>query len=540
MSFTFTNRFQNSLPHALWSHVCVTPVKNPKTLHLNLELLSSMCSNQTLPWNTILSGNTLLNDSKPYSTRYGGHQFGNWAHELGDGRAIFLGEIKNSKGEFAEIQLKGAGKTPYSRGGDGRAVLRSSLREYLCAEAMFHLNIPTTRSLSLTLTGENVIRDILYSGHPKAEPGAIVCRTAESFLRFGHFEILAACGEIQNLKQLLKFTIENYFPELLLKNQSAESDWQNEEWFNEIILNWYTSVIEKTALLVANWMGVGFVHGVLNTDNMSVLGLTIDYGPYGWLEKFEPNWTPNLTDAQGKRYCYQNQPEVAKWNLAALGNVLIVLKISQKEVEQRLNSFDKNFSFIFQKIMAKKLGFTNTSKVNSKEFKELYQSLFEWMLLAEIDFTNFFVCWQKIYSGTFMQNFISNPSQKLEILQSSDFYLSAKYFCYSLSALEKNLPLLVSIIEKTFSLTHSQNTSPKNALHMVETTNPSFILRNYLTYEAYTKQEENLQNIAEEFLSLAANLKEPFKKREPSNKFCQKSPNWAATTAGCSVLSCSS
>ena len=247
----------------------------------------------------VLGGNRLLPGMQPYAARYGGHQFGHWAGQLGDGRAITLGEVIAPDGTRQELQLKGAGRTPYSRTADGRAVLRSSLREFACSEAMHHLGVPTTRALSLVGTGDQVIRDMFYDGNAGPEPGAVVCRVAPSFVRFGNFQILAAQGEHEALRQLADFVRANYFPGMSI-----------EETFRE--------VCRRTGELMADWMRLGFVHGVMNTDNLAILGLTIDYGPYGWLEGYDLEWTPNTTDAEGRRYCYGNQPHIAQWNLTRL------------------------------------------------------------------------------------------------------------------------------------------------------------------------------------------------------------------------------
>src|SRR5690606_21736344 len=185
--------------------------------------------------------------------------------------------------------LKGAGQTPYSRAADGRAVLRSSIREFLCSEAMHHLGVPTTRALSLVSTGETVIRDMFYDGNPRPEPGAIVCRVSPSFIRFGTFELPTSRGDRALLEQLVDFTIRRDFPHL----RDEEPQTARALWFKE--------VCERTARLMVEWTRVGFVHGVMNTDNMSILGLTIDYGPYGWIDNFDRNWTPNTTDAEGRR-----------------------------------------------------------------------------------------------------------------------------------------------------------------------------------------------------------------------------------------------
>jgi len=261
-------------------------------------------SNQFLE---VMTGNSIIENSKPFAMCYAGHQFGNWAGQLGDGRAINLGEIKNWA-----LQLKGAGPTPYSRTADGLAVLRSSIREYLCSEAMHHLGVPTTRALSLSLTGDQVLRDVLYDGNPAYEKGAIVSRVAKTFLRFGNFELFAARNDLKNLKILADYTIKSHFSHL--GNPCKE-----------VYLKFFQEITNKTLEMIIHWQRVGFVHGVMNTDNMSILGLTIDYGPYGWLEGFDFGWTPNTTDKQHKRYRFGNQPTIGLWNLYQLANALYPL-----------------------------------------------------------------------------------------------------------------------------------------------------------------------------------------------------------------------
>ena len=301
----FENAFVHELPgdavrtnvprqvrNACYTRVDPTPVRAPRLLGWSEplgETLGIVRPPATGPEADVLGGSHVLPGMQPYAARYGGHQFGSWAGQLGDGRAITLGELIGADGNRHELQLKGAGRTPYSRTADGRAVLRSSVREFMCSEAMHFLGVPTTRALSLVGTGESVVRDMFYDGNPEPEPGAIVCRVAPSFVRFGNFEILAANGEITILKQLADYVIRLHYPEL-----GAPSPETYAAWFEEIC--------RRTGRLMADWMRVGFVHGVMNTDNMSILGLTIDYGPYGWLENYDPEWTPNTTDAQGRRY----------------------------------------------------------------------------------------------------------------------------------------------------------------------------------------------------------------------------------------------
>ena len=289
VALSFENQFANELPGdqdtentrrqvtgACYSFVAPTPVPAPALVAYSKEAAAELGLSEEecrAPWfKDVFSGNLILGDMKPYAMCYGGHQFGNWAGQLGDGRAINLGEIVNAANQRWTLQLKGAGPTPYSRSADGLAVLRSSLREFVCSEAMYHLGIPTTRALSLILTGDQVLRDMFYDGHPELEPGAVVCRTSPSFIRFGNFEILSSRKEYDLLEQLLRFTIKNDFPEI---HGSSDVD---------RYLQWFTDVCRKTAQMIVHWMRVGFVHGVMNSDNMSVLGLTIDYGPYGWLE----------------------------------------------------------------------------------------------------------------------------------------------------------------------------------------------------------------------------------------------------------------
>ncbi|MFM7273171.1 MAG: protein adenylyltransferase SelO family protein, partial [Gammaproteobacteria bacterium] len=289
----FDNRFLAELPgdteegsrvrlvrNAAWSRVRPTPVAAPRLLAWSADCAELLGlprdPREAESLTAVLAGNTLLPGMDPYAANYGGHQFGNWVGQLGDGRAIVLGETVNAREERWELQLKGAGQTPYSRSADGRAVLRSSLREFLCSEAMHHLGVPTTRALSLVATGEAVIRDMFYDGRARPEPGAIVCRVAPSFIRLGNFELPASRGELALLERLVDFTIARDFPALAALPQAE----RRRAWFRE--------VCERTARLMAHWMRVGFVHGVMNTDNLSILGITIDYGPYGWIDDFDP------------------------------------------------------------------------------------------------------------------------------------------------------------------------------------------------------------------------------------------------------------
>src|SRR2546423_1406866 len=345
--------------NACYTRVEPTPVAAPRLLGWSDALGESLgLSRPGALALEVLGGNRVLPGMQPYAARYGGHQFGHWAGQLGDGRAITLAEIVARDGSRQELQLKGAGKTPYSRTADGRAVLRSSLREFMCSEAMFHLGVPTTRALSLVGTGEAVIRDMFYDGHPRPEPGAIVCRVAPSFVRFGNFQILAANNELEALRSLADYVIREHFP-------------------GHSYASWYREVCRRTAALMVDWMRLGFVHGVMNTDNMSILGLTIDYGPYGWLEGYDAAWTPNTTDAQGRRYCYGNQPHIALWNLARLAEALLPL-MEKETLEHGLNLYADTFNPAWQRALAQKLGLAALDKPGDDELtKELLEALLE-------------------------------------------------------------------------------------------------------------------------------------------------------------------
>ncbi len=289
------------VPGVAWSPVRPTPVAAPTLLAWSSEvavplgLPATPDTAEAAQLAQALSGNVVVDGMTPRADRYGGHQFGTWAGQLGDGRAIAVGEVVDARGDHQTLQLKGAGPTPYSRAGDGRAVLRSSVREFLCSEAMHHLGVPTTRALSLVTTGDDVVRDMFYDGHPAPEPGAIVCRVAPSFTRFGTFELPASLGEEALLRELVDFTLRHDFPHL--------GEPTSDQHRRELLVELFEEVCQRTASLVIDWMRVGFVHGVMNTDNLSILGLTIDYGPYGWLEPYDPG-----VDAQHHRPVHETVP----------------------------------------------------------------------------------------------------------------------------------------------------------------------------------------------------------------------------------------
>lgn len=349
----FTSNFKGDLtgdlrprqtPGVLYSTALPTPIAEVKLLAWSDDLGNELGISKPEKQSdiNILGGNEVTPSMNPYAACYAGHQFGNWAGQLGDGRAITLGEVESPTGKIWELQLKGAGPTAYSRRADGRAVLRSSVREYLMSEAMHYLGVPTTRALSLVLTGDKVMRDMFYDGNAEFEPGAIVMRVAPTFLRFGNFEVLAWRKEITHLQQLVNWTIDKHYPHITGDDK---------------VINWFRDLIERTAALMVEWMRVGFVHGVMNTDNMSILGLTIDYGPYSFMDDYDVNFTPNTTDLPGRRYAFGRQAAIGKWNLACLAGAISPLFEDKQILSSALEEYDDFYWSKYYLMMANKLGF---------------------------------------------------------------------------------------------------------------------------------------------------------------------------------------
>ena len=445
-----------------------------------------------------LVGNNLPENIQTYATAYAGHQFGNWAGQLGDGRAILAGEIINEQGKRTEIQWKGSGATPYSRHADGRAVLRSSVREYLMSEAMYHLGVPTTRALSLAFTGEDVIRDIMYNGNPQLEKGAVVIRTAASFLRFGHFELMSAQGEYKTLQELADFTIENYFPEITSSGHQKYKDFFENIW-------------TRTADLMVEWFRVGFVHGVMNTDNMSILGLSIDYGPYSMMDEYDLNFTPNTTDLPGRRYAFGKQGQISQWNLWQLANALHPLIKDEKFLEDTLNRYGNYFWEAHDAMLCRKFGFDGLRK-DDEEFFTNWQDL---MQELQLDHTLFF--------------------NQLETLKpDADLKELFGITSYTLLNEEKHRQLK-NFIAHYESRRGSNTISKEESLAMMRKANPKFILRNYLLYECI----EEISNGKREMLNkLTKALESPYEELFP--EFSTKRPTGYDDIAGCSTLSCSS
>jgi uncharacterized protein YdiU (UPF0061 family) len=494
---------------AAYSLVGPTPVAAPRLIAYSREMAEVLGFDPDAlsrdPLVSVLGGNGLLEGMQPYSANYGGHQFGQWAGQLGDGRAITLGESINAAGQRWELQLKGAGRTPYSRSADGRAVLRSSIREFLCSEAMHHLGVPTTRALSLVATGEQVLRDMFYDGRAKLEPGAIVCRVAPSFIRFGNFELPPSRGDMPLLRQLVEFTIRRDFPELITPGQEIDAHVRG-AWFGEVCL--------RTARMIADWMRVGFVHGVMNTDNMSILGLTIDYGPYGWIDDFDPDWTPNTTDAGGRRYRFGHQPQVAYWNLTQLANALAPIFDTVQPLEEGLQRYVEEYNAMARLHAGAKLGLRECRD----DDVDMLESLHRLMARAEVDMT---ILFRRLAD-------LDATAPSLEPLRDA-FYIEGK--------MREAEPAFAEWLARYAARVREDAMHPDARRARMNAVNPKYVLRNYLAQQVIDRAEDGEEGGIMELLDV---LRHPYDDQPGRERFAERRPDWARDRAGCSMLSCSS
>ncbi len=517
----FDNRFVDELPGdpdprnqrrqvlgAAWSAVQPTPVAAPQLIAVapDVAAMLGFSPEQTASpeFAAVFGGNALLDGMRPWAACYGGHQFGQWAGQLGDGRAISLGEVVTATGDRWELQLKGAGPTPYSRTADGRTVLRSSIREFLCSEAMHHLGVPTTRALSLVTTGEPVVRDMLYNGNPAPEPGAVVCRVAPSFVRFGNFEIFTARHDLGLLAQLVDFTIARDFPHI-----DGDVDARRAAWFRE--------VCERTARLMVHWMRVGFVHGVMNTDNMSILGLTIDYGPYGWLDNFDPQWTPNTTDAQGRRYRYAQQPAVAQWNLMRLADAIAPLFSDVTPLQAGLDHYGDVFLNEHEAMQAAKFGFIHQGPDEDAIITEAFALLER----IDIDFTRFFRA---------LGDLPDVPADASAVTLLGDVF-------YDTTLRDAHADVLTTWLRRWHEAVTRQRpdaSARRAAMHAV---NPWFVLRNYVAQQAIDAATAGDPSQVQLLLEV---LRRPYDEQPEHAALVARRPEWARHKVGCSMLSCSS
>lgn len=491
---------------ACFSFVAPKKTAAPKLLHYSPDMLQKLGLTekhaQSEAFLKIFTGNQVLPNTKPYAMCYGGHQFGNWAGQLGDGRAINLAEVSHNNANWA-LQLKGAGETPYSRTADGLAVLRSSIREYLCSEAMYHLGIPTTRALSLSLSGDQVLRDVMYNGNPAYEKGAIVCRTAESFLRFGSYEIFASRQDDETLKTLVDYTIKHHYPHL-------------GEPSKETYIQFLKEVGERSLAMVMHWQRVGFVHGVMNTDNMSILGLTIDYGPYGWLEGYDHGWTPNTTDSAHKRYRYGTQPTVVLWNHFKLVNALFPLIEDVPALEAMLKVFQESLDDAHLAMMNSKLGLLKEDVNDAKLITNLETLLQD----SETDMTLFF------------RNLANVKKEKIAPLPVIEvaFYTPEEIT----GKLKTEWESWFASYQARLKIETQTDSERKKAMNSV---NPKYVLRNYMAQLAIDAADKGDYALIDELFQL---LKKPYDEQPENEKWFAKRPDWARDKIGCSMLSCSS
>ncbi|XP_013399695.1 selenoprotein O-like [Lingula anatina] len=389
---TEKKNFVRQVRGACFSRVEPTPVTNPEVVCVSAKAMALLdlpeSELQREDFAEYFSGNKLLPGAETAAHCYCGHQFGQFAGQLGDGATMYLGEVINKKGERWEIQFKGAGKTPFSRMADGRKVLRSSIREFLCSEAIHNLGIPTTRAGTCVTSDDVVMRDIFYDGNLKDEKCTIILRIAPTFIRFGSFEIFKAMGTNgrqgpsvgmkEILLQLLDYVISTFYPEIWAAHTEDKQ---------KMYYEFYKEVVLRTARMVAQWQCVGWCHGVLNTDNMSILGLTIDYGPYGFMDRFDKDFVCNGSDANG-RYSYKNQPKICKWNCAKLAEA-ISEAIPLETTRPALALFDEEYEKAYMGEMRKKLGILQE---NLPEDNDLVKSFLSTMQATGADFTNSFRC----------------------------------------------------------------------------------------------------------------------------------------------------
>ncbi|XP_032871855.1 protein adenylyltransferase SelO-like isoform X1 [Amblyraja radiata] len=481
----------------IFSAIQPTPFKSAVTLAaVSKEVVEDLLDldvslTKTKEFIQFVSGAKVLPGSISLAHRYGGHQFGVWSGQLGDGRAHLLGAYVNRHGTRWELQLKGSGKTPYSRDGDGRAVLRSSLREFLCSEALNYLEIPTSRAASLVISNDVVKRDNFYNGNVKNEKGAIVLRVAKSWFRFGSLEILAYSGEIELLRKLVDFVIEQHFP---LINATGSNKY----------LEFFSQVVTDTSYLIARWMSVGFAHGVCNTDNFSIISITIDYGPFGFMDYYDSNFVPNTSDDEG-RYKIGNQANVGRYNLDKLKKALNPLLEPQQQLlaEQILKGYPGLYQAKFLELFKAKLGLSGLD--DSDDY--LIAFLLKLMEDTRADFTMTFRQLSEIYK------------QDLEVKN-----ISKEYWALQDLAKHKKFSHWINL----YLLRLKSNTIESDDARRIrmQSVNPRYIFRNWMAESAIKKAERN--DFSEIHL-LQKILRHPFTKQAEAEEagYSSRPPPWA-------------
>ncbi|VAW76207.1 UPF0061 protein YdiU [hydrothermal vent metagenome] len=486
-----------SLGTEFFSRVKPFPFNNaPQLVHLNQEAAKLIDLNTNLAHRDILtkvfSGQSMIIDSDPLAMLYAGHQFGGFVPQLGDGRAMLIGETRNAKNEQWEIQLKGSGVTPYSRNGDGRAVLRSTIREYLCSEAMHALNIPTTRALCMVASHDEIYRENI-------ETAAMLTRLAPSHIRFGSFEVFYYRKQFEPLKILADYVIDHHYTEF--KNKT-----------DRYIL-WLEAVIDRTSKLMAQWQSVGFCHGVMNSDNMSILGLTLDYGPYGFLDDFNPDYICNHSDHQG-RYAYKQQPQIGLFNLSCFAQAILPLidpnsEQAEKIATQLLGTYQDRYSRYDLNNMRAKLGLVDTGNISPTDDAAIINNLLIIMASDQVDFTILF---------RIMCDFDSQQPSNNQAIQ--DMFVDITAYQYWARQYSERL---------------QQQNEPDQARSIrMKAVNPKYILRNYMAEAAIREAEDN-SNFTE-IDRLFDLLQHPFDEQTDQEKYARLPPDWASKIS----VSCSS
>ena len=462
------------LRHDFYSKQAQEPLNNPFLIHINKILLDELGLSKESYEDLMLifNGTIQIPNIQAVSMNYAGHQFGQYVQQLGDGRGILLGEIE-AKNKYLDIHVKGSGKTPYSRFGDGRAVLRSSLREYLCGEAMHGLGIPSSRSLMIF--GSN---DVVY--REKSETAAMIVRTAKTHVRFGSFEKFFYDGLFDRHKELCDYVISQYLPDKEKSNKK----------YSYLL----ESIVIKTASLIANWQSVGFCHGVMNTDNMSILGETLDYGPFGFMDNFNPSHICNLSDTSG-RYSYQNQPYVGMWNCTALANTFKHL-INKEEIAKIMSVYEKTYAKRLFALYKNKLGLME----NRNTDEALVQELLNVMEVQKLDFTRTFRSLSNILK--------TNNSIKVDDSLKS---WSQKF--------KERHDIEIADIDSRITQMNEMN--------------PKFILRNYMLQNAIDQAEEGSYKEIDILMKL---ITKPYEENLEYERYSEESPEWAKSLG----LSCSS
>ena len=483
-ALTFDNTYAR-LPEVFHARVEPTPLPKPFLVSFNPDaaaLLELDPDEAKRPeFAGVFGGNLLIPGSEPVAMLYSGHQFGVYAGQLGDGRAILLGEVRNSRGERWDLHLKGAGQTPFSRDGDGRAVLRSTIREYLCGEAMHGLGIPTTRSLCIVAGEEAVLRE-------RPETGAMLLRMAPTHVRFGSFQAFFYRRQPEYVKQLADYVIAQFYPHL------GDAQDQYARFFLEVAI--------RTARLIAKWQAAGWAHGVMNSDNMSILGLTLDYGPYGFLDAYDPSFICNHSDHHG-RYSFQNQPDIGYFNLRCLAQALASLVTPQQE-QEALAAYEAAFAAHYLELMQAKLGLQETKP----EDGALITDLLALMAAGRADYTIFFRALGGFKSGT---------DEKNDALR--DFFLDREGFDRWAVRYKARL-----------RAEGSRDDNRKGRMHQV---NPRFILRNYLAQQAIERAQQKDYSEIDRLRQL---FTDPFAEQPEMDGYAAPPPDWAKQI----IVSCSS